>query len=100
MMLSDENNEEAKFEVLNFLFEHLNISSNKHQFINGLIHHQSKLIFKELEAYQIVYDAKKFDEYSIFEKVEDISDLTVSTAALEDAFEELNQQININSIAA
>ena len=36
----------------------------------------------------------------LFEKVEDISDLTVSTAALEDAFVELNQQKNINNIAA
>lgn len=71
-MLSDEQNEEAKFEVLNFLHEHLKISTDKHQFINGLIHNDSSFIFKELEARQVFYDSKKFDEYSIYEKVEDI----------------------------
>lgn len=71
-MLEDDKNQEAKFDVLNFLFEHLGISSEKHTFINGLIHKKSAEIFSELKDYDIFYDSQRFDEYSIFEGVEDI----------------------------
>lgn len=71
-MLSDDKNEEAKFDVLNFLFDHLEIGFEKHDFLEGLIHHGTAVIFKELERYGIYYSPQKFDEYSIFEGVEDM----------------------------
>ena len=71
-MLIDDKNQEAKFDVLNFLFGHLEIASQKHNFINGMIHKKSAEIFTELQEFDIFYDSQRFDEYSIFEGIEDI----------------------------
>lgn len=71
-MLADDKNEEAKFDVLNFLFDHLGIAAEKHEFLNGLIHLETGAIFNELKVYGINYNSKRFDEYSIFEGVEDM----------------------------
>ena len=71
-MLADDKNEEAKFDVLNFLYDHLGISFEKHQFLEGLIHCETEVIFKELKAHGIYYNSQRFDEYSIFEGVEDM----------------------------
>jgi hypothetical protein len=71
-MLADDKNEEAKFDVLNFLYDHLGIASEKHEFLDGLIHLETGAIFNELKAHGINYNAQRFDEYSIFEGVEDM----------------------------
>ena len=71
-MLADDKNEEAKFDVLNFLYDHLNIALEKHEFLNGLIHHETEVIFKKLQEFEIIYSSQKFDEFSIFEGVEDM----------------------------
>ena len=71
-MLADDKNEEAKFDMLNFLYDHLGITLEKHAFLDRLVHLETGLLFKALEAYQIVYNSQQFDEYSIFEGVEDI----------------------------
>jgi ATP-dependent exoDNAse (exonuclease V) beta subunit len=71
-MLADDTNDDAKFTVLNFLYDHLGISSERHDFLTNLVQKSSDEIFKELERYQLFYNALKFNEYSIFEGVEDI----------------------------
>ncbi len=71
-MLADDNNDDAKFTVLNFLYDHLGITSERHDFLANLIQRRSDEIFKELERYQVFYNARRFNEYSIFEGVEDI----------------------------
>ena len=71
-MLDDEKNQEAKFDILNFLYDHLDITSEKHEFLDRLVHLDTDPFFKALEAYDIFYDAYRFDQYSIFEGVEDM----------------------------
>ena len=71
-MIEDDKNEDAKFEVLNFLFGHLNIASQKHDFIKDFIKKDLKDIFESLEAYDIYYESKTFNEYSILEGIEDL----------------------------
>ncbi len=71
-MLGDDKNEEAKFDVLNFLYDHLGITAEKHEFLDGLIHLEAGAIFNKLEEYGIKCNSQRFDEYSIFEGVEDM----------------------------
>jgi len=71
-LIEDDQNEDAKFEVLDFLFGHLKITSQKHEFIKEFIKKDLKYIFKSLEAYDIFYETKTFNEYSILEGIEDL----------------------------
>lgn len=71
-MLDDDENQEAKFDILNFLYDHLKIASEKHEFLDLLVHLDTDALFKALEAYDIFYSANRFDQYSIFEGVEDM----------------------------
>ena len=71
-VLDDDKNQEAKFDILNFLFDHLKKETEKHEFIDDLVHLDNDALFKALETYNIFYSAQKFDQYSIFEGVEDI----------------------------
>jgi len=71
-ILDDDKNQEAKFDILNFLYDHLQIASEKHEFLDRLVHLDTDPFFKALEAYDIFYDAHRFDQYSIFEGVEDM----------------------------
>ena len=71
-MLEDDKNDEAKFDVLNFLYDHLGITFEKHQFLDELIHLETEVIFNELKSYGLDYNPQRFDEYSIFEGVEDM----------------------------
>ena len=71
-MLADDTNDDAKFTVLNFLYDHLGITSARHDFLANMIKRSSGEIFRELERYQLFYNALKFNEYSIYEGVEDI----------------------------
>ena len=71
-MIDDDKNDDAKFEVLNFLYGHLNITTGKHEFIKNLIKKEVPVIFKSLEAYGISYKTKTFNEYSILEGIEEL----------------------------
>ena len=71
-MLDDDKNQEAKFDSLNFLYDHLSIASEKHAFLDRLVHLDNDALLKELEAFNIFYNVHRFDQYSIFEGVEDM----------------------------
>ncbi len=71
-MIEDDKNDDAKFEVLNFLHEHLNIAVEKHEFIRELIVKDLKEIFKSLESSGVFYKIQTFNEYSILEGIEDL----------------------------
>lgn len=84
-MLHDDTNEEAKFDVLNFLHKHLSVKSEKHAFFKEMIPCESSEIFSKLENYGVFYEIGRFNNTPVFEAIEDIirSFRLISTA---DAF--------------
>jgi len=71
-LIAENENDDAKFEILNFLHDHLKIAADKHTFFAGLITLSPEELFSKLEAYNIDYDVRRFNEYSIYEGVEDM----------------------------
>lgn len=71
-LIAENKNDDAKFEVLDFLHGHLQIPEDKHDFIQNYIKLEPAALFSELEAHQINYNIRRFNAYSIFEGVEDI----------------------------
>jgi ATP-dependent exoDNAse (exonuclease V) beta subunit len=71
-LIQDNKNEDAKFEVLNFLYDHLKISSDKHNFFTDFIGLEPRDMCSKLENFGINYNIQRFNDYSIFEGVEDI----------------------------
>ena len=71
-LIQENKNEDAKFDVINFLYDHLKISTEKHSFISELISLEPGELFSKLEPYGIAYNIQGFNDYSIFEGVEGI----------------------------
>ena len=71
-LISENKNEDAKFDILDFLHGHLAIIGDKHSFFMQLISLEPEALFLKLRDYGIDYDIKRFNDYSIFEGVEDI----------------------------
>ena len=71
-LIAENKNDDAKFEVLDFLHGHLNIIEDKHDFIQAHVKLDPGSLFSALEVYQINYNIQQFNTYSIFEGVEDI----------------------------
>ena len=71
-MMEDDKNEDARFDVLDFLHGHLGVATEKHEFIKELTKKDSKHIFKSLELHGVFYESKSFNEYSILEGIEDL----------------------------
>jgi ATP-dependent exoDNAse (exonuclease V) beta subunit len=70
--LKDKNNQDAKFNVLEFLFHHLKIKYDKHEFISSLIFLDLNEFFKALEIYQILYTPQNFYQNPFYESIEEI----------------------------
>lgn len=70
--LKDASNHDAKFKVLEFLFHHLKIEGDKHEFIHKLIHLDPQTFFNELEISQIYYSAQNFYQSPFYESIEEI----------------------------
>ena len=70
--LNDENNDESKVNILYFLYNHLDIQNDKHEFIDGLIHLDEFDLFKFLEKYQIFYSSQIFNQSPFYESIENI----------------------------
>ena len=59
-----------KIKLLYFLFEHLQISSKKHEFISQLLNLDLDSFFKELEKFDIDFSLTKFNETPFYERFE------------------------------
>jgi len=70
--LKEKNNNDAKFNLLEFLYHHLKIELDKHDFISKIIDLEQDDFFKSLEQYQIFYTVKKFDQSPFYESIEEI----------------------------
>ncbi len=70
--LNENDNNDAKFDVLEFLYNHLKINEEKHQFISELIHLEANEFFTSLQNYQIYFSAQNFYQSPFYESIEEI----------------------------
>ena len=63
---------ETLLEVLYFLHEHLQVKSDKHSFISGLIHHKNEVLFEELKNFGFTFNIASFHQLPFYEKTEEI----------------------------
>ncbi len=67
--LLDPSDKDALFEVLHFLYDHLEITRSKHDFIQTNIH-LGTAVFKSLESEGVFFSTAFYQELSLYEKVE------------------------------
>ena len=82
--LDQQANKEAKLEVLYFLYDHLKISIEKHQFFSDLINDSIFKITEKLELFHIHFNYQNFIQLPFYESIEEIIrsfKLTVSSDA-------------------
>lgn len=70
--LMDDDNDDAKFAVIEYLYNHLAIQTDKHTFISNLVILKKDEMFRSLENYSIYYNSQKFDQSPFYESVEEI----------------------------
>jgi ATP-dependent exoDNAse (exonuclease V) beta subunit len=70
--LKNSNNKDAKFKIVAFLFHHLKIDIDKHDFIFKHLRSNFHIFFKELEAYQIYCNVQNFYDSPFYESIEEI----------------------------
>ncbi len=64
--------EEARFEMLHFLQEHLLVSVSKDEFLHQFAKKEIAVIFDELKSYGVSFDLNTFQQIPFYEKVETI----------------------------
>ena len=71
-LFEDEENEDAKFEILEFLYQHLEVKEDQHEFFSSMVKLNAKELFQALEEYGILFDRENYNQYSILEGVEEL----------------------------
>ena len=71
-VLQNPNDEETRFEMLYFLYHHLNISDDKTTFLKEFVVLENQQIFQELQKYNITFDIDRFNQFPFYEKIEEI----------------------------
>jgi len=72
LLLKDENNGDAKLNILYFLHHYLDLQIDKHTFIEEHVHLNIEYFFQDLEEIQIFYKAKNFEQNPFYESIEEI----------------------------
>lgn len=70
--LVEKEDKNSKFDLLYFLHQHIELKDSKHKFITDFIDRDFNSFFKDLEKYQIYYDALNFAYMPLYENVEQI----------------------------
>ena len=70
--LKDSSNSDAKFKVTEFLFNHLKIEIDKHDFICELVELDLPEYFKALEDHQVFFKVQNFNKSPFYESIEEI----------------------------
>jgi superfamily I DNA/RNA helicase len=70
--LENTNDEERRFELLYFLYEHLQIKTSKHAFFKKHVKATNDLIFKDLKAFGVSFNFLLFQQLPFYEKIEEI----------------------------
>tara|TARA_R110002124_G_scaffold17532_3_gene73281 strand:+ start:144665 stop:147814 length:3150 start_codon:yes stop_codon:yes gene_type:complete len=63
-------NEEAKIELLDFLYDHLGVSEEKHSFFSNLLKTSSEDFTQKLKEYDVSFSFTTFHSLSLYEAVE------------------------------
>ena len=71
-IIQNANDEEKRFEVLYFLFEHLKVKTPKHEFFKKHIKLSNAVIFEDLKSYGISFNFSVFQQVPFYEKIEEI----------------------------
>lgn len=71
-MIQNMNDEEARFEFLYFLHQHLQVKEEKHQFFKKYLKLDNYTIFKSLKIYGVQFDVARFHQLPFYEKIEEI----------------------------
>ncbi|MCL7752166.1 UvrD-helicase domain-containing protein [Polaribacter sp. Z022] len=69
-VLHNPSDEEIRFDMLYFLYNHLKIAKPKHNFFNELVKADNNVIFESLNKYGISFDILEFYELPFYEKIE------------------------------
>ena len=71
-IIQNASDEERRFEVLYFLYEHLEITIPKHEFFKKHVKSANELIFEELQSYGVTFSFSMFQQVPFYEKIEEI----------------------------
>ena len=71
-MLQNPSDEETRFEILYFLYQHLKIISPKHIFLKEFAKVDNQTIFESLKNYGVSFDISTFHQMPFYEKIEEI----------------------------
>jgi ATP-dependent exoDNAse (exonuclease V) beta subunit len=71
-IIQSANDEEKRFEVLYFLFKHLQVKTPKHAFFEKHIKLTNAVIFEDLKSYGISFNFSVFQQVPFYEKIEEI----------------------------
>ena len=71
-IIQNASDEERRFEVLYFLYEHLEVKISKHEFFKKHIKSANELIFEELQSYGVTFSFSMFQQVPFYEKIEEI----------------------------
>lgn len=71
-IIQDDKNDDARYEILYFLYDHLEIDMAQHEFIATFVKKERNDLFESLEEFHVFYSPDTFNEYSILEGVEDL----------------------------
>ena len=71
-IIQNANDQEKRFEVLYFLYDHLKVKESKSDFFNNFIKYSNTEIFTALKTFGISFDFKVFQAIPFYEKIEEI----------------------------
>lgn len=71
-VIQNANDEEKRFEVLYFLYVHLQVKTPKHAFFKKHIKLTNAVIFEDLKSYGISFNFSVFQQVPFYEKIEEI----------------------------
>ncbi|APZ45270.1 DNA helicase UvrD [Polaribacter reichenbachii] len=71
-LLQNPNDEETRFEILCFLYQHLQIENPKHIFFKEFAKSENLELFEALKKYGISFEISTFNQLPFYEKIEEI----------------------------
>ena len=71
-LIVEPSNEDVRFDVLTFLYEHLKIEEEKHLFFKSLIKESITEFFEKLQYYNVQFNIDQFFQLPFYEKVEEL----------------------------
>ena len=71
-IIQNANDEERRFEVLYFLYDHLQLEMPKHVFLKAHAKLPNALIFENLKVYGVTFNFAVFQQVPFYEKIEEI----------------------------